>query len=599
MKIKNIYKRILVILTVLFVSAGVQAQTGDHIVILWDVTGSLLPPTPEKDLNGTLLTPYSEGNGMWRELKEAVIDCIKFVEEDPSNTITVVTFHDNIRDIYSQKATESGKEVLVDTVTNYKYITNYKTNIVEPIQHFYSILDSSKINYMFLFTDGDNDQPATQSRFIPTLDEWTARTEGKNAYGFYVLVHPKADKPEVRASIEPQKNFWIVPDAKVRVNICALPSTIKYNFRDQKGPQKVKINGKFNAEGEVVLKTDDEYYAVECSNADIKDGVIEIEVKAKREDLPQDHTIALTPELSGANAYTFIGPENISLEVSNLPKRSVDVSVADNNFGEAVYYKPMGNMVKPAVPATTTIKVDFSNQAKVEGSSARLQVYFVDKKNGERLTAASHKFKVYIDNEETDVVMLKPGMSDITLSIVGESDTEGGSYYGRLEVTPLENLDSYSINGAQDPFKWKFKFNVKWHPVQKALVCGSALFLIIVLLWMLVLRPIFYPRFGSLRKTFNIPGAAPLIVNFKGARMVVVSATHQKRQSMLNRLLTGKIIYKVHPSFEAPISFKPSSCRRILVKVPAGAYQVTPNPMPGIGTATIIDTKKHLKISVI
>ena len=600
MKIKNLYKRILVILTVLFVSASVQAQTGDHIVILWDVTGSLLPQQKGvRDLNGKPLRTYSEGNGMWVDLKQAVIDCINYVEEDPSNTITVVTFHDNIRDIYSQKATESGKKVLVDTVTNYKYIKNDKTNIVEPIQHFYSILDSSKINYMFLFTDGDNDQPATQSRFIPTLDEWTARTEGKNAYGFYVLVHPDADKPEIRESIEPQKNIWIVPNAKVRVKICALPTTIKYNVRDQKGPLKVNISGKFNgASGEVVLKTDDENYTVACTSADIADGVIEIEVKAKRDGLPEYQTIILTPELSGADAYTFIGPENIKLEVSNLPERSVNVTVADGNFGEAVYYEPMGAMVKPAQPATSTIKVEFSEQAKKEGSSASLQVYFVDKKTGERLSSDSQKFKVYINGNETDVVALEPEMSEISLSIEGLPETEGGTYYGRLEIVPNKNIDSYSINGSSDPFKWKLKFESKWHPLQTSLAWVFGLFLTGVLLWMIVFRPMFYPRFGSIEKTFNIPGAAPLIVKFKGARMVVVSATPQKKQSQWNRFWTGKIIYKVHPSFVAPISFKPSSRRRILVKVPAGAYQVTPNPMPGIGAATIIDTKKHIKISV-
>jgi hypothetical protein len=32
--------------------------------------------------------------------------------------------------------------------------------------------------------------------------------------------------------------------------------------------------------------------------------------------------------------------------------------------------------------------------------------------------------------------------------------------------------------------------------------------------------------------------------------------------------------------------------------VPAGAYQVLPNPMPGVGSATIIDIHKNLKITV-
>ena len=122
--------------------------------------------------------------------------------------------------------------------------------------------------------------------------------------------------------------------------------------------------------------------------------------------------------------------------------------------------------------------------------------------------------------------------------------------------------------------------------------------LALLLLWFLFFRPIVYPRFGSIQKTFNIPGMAPLIIRFKGARMVVLAASHPKKQSTWNRFWTGKILYKTHPAFVAPIVFKPSKGRRVLSKVQAGSYQVMPNPMPGVGAATIIDIKKNLKINV-
>lgn len=91
---------------------------------------------------------------------------------------------------------------------------------------------------------------------------------------------------------------------------------------------------------------------------------------------------------------------------------------------------------------------------------------------------------------------------------------------------------------------------------------------------------------------------APLILRFKGARMVVVAASYSKKQSAWNRFWTGKILYKTHPAFVAPIIFKPSEGSRVLAKVQVGTYQVTPNPMPGIGSAIIIDIKKNLKINV-
>ena len=80
--------------------------------------------------------------------------------------------------------------------------------------------------------------------------------------------------------------------------------------------------------------------------------------------------------------------------------------------------------------------------------------------------------------------------------------------------------------------------------------------------------------------------------------MVVVAASHQKKQSGWNRFWTGKILYKTHPAFVSPITFKPSRGHRVLARVQAGTYQVMPNPMPGVGAATIIDIKKNLKINV-
>ena len=112
------------------------------------------------------------------------------------------------------------------------------------------------------------------------------------------------------------------------------------------------------------------------------------------------------------------------------------------------------------------------------------------------------------------------------------------------------------------------------------------------------MKPIFYPRFGSIHKTFNVPQMAPLIIKFKGARMVVVSAAQQKKQSVWNRIWTGKIIYKVHPAFVTPITFVPGKGKKVLARTQSGAYQISPNPMPGIGSAVITDVRNVRKINV-
>ena len=586
----------------LIFEAASIAQSNEHIVILWDVTGSLLPQTAgSKDYNGSKIPTYSQGNGMWMSLKKAVIDCIDYAEEDPANEITIVTFHDEIRDVFSQNASASGKEALIDFVKNYTYKSHKHTNIVDPIKKFYTLLGGDKIKYMFLFTDGENDQPATRDLLLPTLSDWTKKTMGHNAYGFYVLVHPDADKPGIRTAIDSQDNFWVVNDAKVRIKICSFPSSLKYNLRDEKGPKTVSIKGKYaGADGEVQLRTDDEYYDILCSDVAINNGRLDIQVKPKSGVTPpENHTVILTPEISKADQYTFVGPKEIKLAVSNLPQRSLDVSIEDKDFGNASYYDSFLISKASNKPAESTFDINFSEQAKKEGSYAAMKIYFVDKKGEEKLSPASQNLTIFINGDELkgDSVRLTPEMSDMTISILGQPITKKGSYYGRIELVP-SNLDDCSINGAPEVFKWKFSFDHKWNPLKVGLAWLLAIILSAFLLWMIVLKPMFYPRFGSIQKTFNVPGMAPLIIRFKGARMVVVSASPQRKQSGWNRFWTGKIVYKTHPAFISPIVFKPSRGRRVLARVQAGSYQIIPNPMPGVGSATINDIKNNRKISV-
>lgn len=581
------------------------AQSNQNIVILWDVSGSLLPnKTGTKDFDGSLLQTYSHGNGLWVELKKSIIECIEYVEEDPSNKITIVTFNDAIRDIFSQCASVEGKEILIDKVKNYKYKGHKYTNIVEPINKFYNLLNVEDINYMFLFTDGDNDQPSTKAQLIPTLDSWEETTAGYNAYGFYVLVHPDADKANIRKSVESQDNFWIVPDAKVRIKICSLSPSVKYNLRDEKGPKMLPIEGNYaGVKGEVELISDDQYYNVICSDNAIANGKISIQIIPKSgKALPENHTVLVSPKIANGDQYTFIGPTQVKLEVSNIPERSLNLTIDDKDFGKATHYKSFGKISKEKFTnAMSNIEIDFSEQAKLENSIAIIKVSLVDKRGELEMSPKSQNIIIHINGEELDedgTYILTPDMTSLSLSITGTDKTESSQYYGRIELIPSK-LDNCTINGISDTFKWHFKFDRKLNPWMLALIWLTIILASYVLLRMVVIRPIKYPKFGAIQKTIIVPGMAPLIVKFKGARMVVISASPQKKQSAWDCFWNGKIIYKIHPAFTTPICLKPSRGKRILAKSQNGAYQIHPNPIPGIGSASIdiIQTKQHITIN--
>ena len=123
------------------------------------------------------------------------------------------------------------------------------------------------------------------------------------------------------------------------------------------------------------------------------------------------------------------------------------------------------------------------------------------------------------------------------------------------------------------------------------------IFAIILLLWFLVFRRMFYPRFKSCQKTFFIPNQAPLIVKLTKKRMVVISS-EKKEQGIWNWVIKGPVLYVVHPAFTSPISMRPMKGRKVLVKADSSEYHVSPNPMPGIGTANLDNIRSNIHITI-
>ena len=269
------------------------------------------------------------------------------------------------------------------------------------------------------------------------------------------------------------------------------------------------------------------------------------------------------------------------------------------SFGTVEYYPGFLWIDSKTTPVTKTLDFDFSQDAKDYNSYAEFQ--FVDN-DGKPISPQI--MQVIIDGKQIENNKFRIN-SDVTskeLTFEFSPEADDGKHQGYLKLISheLDRLDSQPLTDNQqvDAFQWTLNYDKRMNPLAKVLMWIGVVILALLALWFVIFKPIFYPRFGSIQKTFNIPGMAPLIVKFKGARMVVVAASHQKKQSNWNRFWTGKILYKTHPVFVSPITFKPSRGRRVLARVQAGNYQVMPNPMPGIGAATIIVINNNLKINV-
>lgn len=156
-------------------------------------------------------------------------------------------------------------------------------------------------------------------------------------------------------------------------------------------------------------------------------------------------------------------------------------------------------------------------------------------------------------------------------------------------TTPYTYLLSDSVSVQCDNF-------TPWAKI--GILTGVGL-LLLLLIWFLLINPAKYRTYRTFSKQILVKQDGKIVrqkrLKFTGARMVVF-ANKQVRQSLFNRIFTGKIITYVSPEFTQPITFKPTRNRKNSYMSGVG-YTVTPNPIPRNGVATI--TNKQLNMEII
>lgn len=273
--------------------------------------------------------------------------------------------------------------------------------------------------------------------------------------------------------------------------------------------------------------------------------------------------------------------------------------VPRTTLGECSYYPSFMWSDADTCGVTKRIYLNFNGDAKGD-EDCFAAMSFVDKDGN---PIPNDILEITVDGKvlQNDTFKIVPSDNVKTVAFRFLPQAEAGNHQGYIKLLSykLDRFNEQELTGESiDVMKWNLYFNKQMNPLACVIMWIGILIILFILIWFIVIRRVCYPKFGSIQKTFNVPRMAPLIVKFKGARMVIVSASPQIKQSVWDVLWRGKVIYKTHPAFVSPIVLKPGKKNKIIAKVQAETYQVLPNPIPGIGSATIIDIKRNLRINV-
>ena len=548
-------------------------------------------------------------NKIWNAVCDNLIKAIENIE-DETTEIYVIPFavdglFRNTLDAYIEQATPSGKESLKKKIRAIKPSKKSMTYHDNAISDFYqnNRVACDGITYMFLMTDGENQSP-NKNNFPNMLKEWEAFCGNKNIYGFYVMLNSSARNSAVSNAINTQNNLWEVETADLNINLIRLENGCIFNARSKQSYVDIPVSGAINnLEFQLDIIGEADYTISkyeQCSD------YLRIHLQPTRELslIPEYAKLPISAKVKNAGKFDFLLTEKIEIYCENEYFKTINPTFNKGKkiqkLGEVVYYPKFWWSQEKSEELTTVLQLQPSEDAK--DNNCCVEFEFVDK-DGKIIPTSELRIK--IDDVLLDRNRFVANCNKDTYTITFEytPEAEGGKHQGNLRLVSHNidrcgNHELSSCNDCVDVLCWQINYDKKMNPLAEIILWCSILILAAFGAWMLFFKLLFYPRFRAIKKTIVIPNQAPIVIRFKGARLVILDSKRHK-QSWWNRLWTGKIIYKQNHSITSPITLKPTAKgKKVLFIADMVNYTCNPNPID-LRPAIIIDRIKNQQITIV
>lgn len=229
-----------------------------------------------------------------------------------------------------------GKISRRDEILN--YISELKpkhgdTNILAAWSKGVEYLDDSKINYLFMLTDGVHNYGPPIEDLYQALNEWHNQTNGKYEFAFYVLLTPNAKEKEICRIVESSKQMWLVPTLNINTDFIVGKMNLSVNIKDNNrvsipltctDPNIFNNGFKFN-----LSMPENEYYKIaDCNGVINENGLVTFTFVKRRPqiDLPVTYNTKIQIDYDKEKyPFIFFTPEEYNIKIENVGIRSMTV----------------------------------------------------------------------------------------------------------------------------------------------------------------------------------------------------------------------------------------------------------------------------------
>ena len=268
-----------------------------------------------------------ETNGIWNSVRDNLKKAIDNVVDETTELI-VIPFADNASPKPKLKpmkefATADGKKKLKSQIDGLPMNKSTMTYHYIPLEDFYDRVDNNRVTYMFLMTDGQ-DEDKQQKALKQLLPHWGAEYGNRNVYGFYVMLDKKATNPAIDNVVKSQDHLWKVETADVNINLVRLQSKAIFNAKNDKYFD-LPIYG--DASGKSFIASFPTSCPYKVKKTEKKSNTLRIWVETQTGQLPVSSDYPLDVKMTGGGNFDFLVTEKVSVKCEFKPERSLKIAV--------------------------------------------------------------------------------------------------------------------------------------------------------------------------------------------------------------------------------------------------------------------------------
>ena len=340
---KKTFITLFIILPILFFS---QSFKKEKRIYMLDIT---------KSMWGLAGKQYDVFDKVKAELYKGIQDI-----KDPNTVVTVIPFQATytyqILDSWTFKAGDQlvfgNMKKVIDSYT-IKSVPGGYTDIYSALEKAKKQIDPSRVNYIFLLTDGEQSPvPSSQNKInkveydnnllLKSLGNWCQFSEGKDVHLFYTMLTDAAVDQKIINIIKSQCNAYVTQGTNINIAfVQPAMSSLKINLHDN--PDKIEVpfdanNWSYINKATVINASlsDNTLFELNGNSAELKNNKIILKLKRKGNipftDLRKNSSIdnRLELKLSSGNEVIILKP-NVQLQVSNKKERVLNLNFSKND----------------------------------------------------------------------------------------------------------------------------------------------------------------------------------------------------------------------------------------------------------------------------